>query len=181
MVDNDPSGVDRRTVLKSAGAAALALATSSYAAAPRRRIALVGTGSRARMFTTAITEKYRDANELVGVSDTNAGRLELAAKTIAATGASKPKRYAAVDFDRMIRETKPQTIIVTTPDATHDDYIVRALDAGCDVITEKPMTTTAEKAQRILDACQRSGRHIRVTFNYRYSPPRTQLKELLMN
>ena len=80
----------------------------------------------------------------------------------------------------MIRETRPDYVIVTTVDATHDDYIVRALDLGCDVITEKPMTTTADKTQRILDAVKRSGRHVRVTFNYRYAPPRTQVKDLLM-
>jgi predicted dehydrogenase len=181
MNDQDTSGLDRRTLLKSAGAAALGLASTAYAAAPRKRYAQVGVGSRARMFTTAITGKFRDSCEVVAVSDTNAGRAALAVKAIAATGASKPKAYKAADFDRMIRETKPDTVIVTTPDATHDDYIVRALDAGCDVITEKPMTTTAEKAQRILDACKRNGKHVRVTFNYRYSPPRSQIKEMLMN
>ncbi|WP_116807391.1 Gfo/Idh/MocA family protein [Steroidobacter cummioxidans] len=181
MNDKDSVGLDRRTVLKSAGAVALGLASTAYAATPRKRFAVVGLGSRSRMYTNAITGKFRDANELVGVSDNNAGRAALAAKAIAATGASKPKIYSAVDFDRMIRETKPQTVIVTSPDATHNDYIVRALDAGCDVITEKPMTTTAEKAQTILDACKRNGRHVRVTFNYRYSPPRTQIKEMLMN
>ena len=58
---------------------------------------------------------------------------------------------------------------------------MRALDAGCDCITEKPLTTTPEKAQRILDACKRNNRHVRVLFNYRYSPPRTQVKDLLMS
>jgi predicted dehydrogenase len=43
------------------------------------------------------------------------------------------------------------------------------------------MTTTPEKAQRILDACRRNERHVRVLFNYRYSPPRTQVKDLLMS
>ncbi len=43
------------------------------------------------------------------------------------------------------------------------------------------MTTTAEKCQRILDAKRRTGRNIRVTFNYRYSPPRTQVKDLLLS
>jgi predicted dehydrogenase len=43
------------------------------------------------------------------------------------------------------------------------------------------MTTTAEKCRRILDAKQRTGRNLRVTFNYRYSPPRTQVKDLLMS
>jgi hypothetical protein len=35
--------------------------------------------------------------------------------------------------------------------------------------------------QRILDATKRTGRHLRVTFNYRYSPPRTQVKDILMS
>ena len=60
-----------------------------------------------------------------------------------------PIRHDA-DFERMIRETRAQTIIVTTMDSTHDDYIVRALHAGCDVITEKPMTTDAAKCRAIL-------------------------------
>jgi predicted dehydrogenase len=80
----------------------------------------------------------------------------------------------------MLKEAKPDYVIVTTKDATHDDYIVRALEGGCDVITEKPMTTDAAKCQRILDAKSRTGRNVRVTFNYRYSPPRTQVKDLLM-
>ena len=181
MNENDSGLLDRRTVLKAAGAAGLLLTTNSYGATSRKRYAVVGVGSRARMYTNAITGKYRDGHEVVAVCDTNAGRMGLAVKKIAATGASNPRPYMATDFDRMIRETRPQFIIVTTTDSTHDDYIVRALDAGCDVITEKPMTTTAAKAQRILDAVKRSGRHIRVCFNYRYSPPRSQVKELLMS
>jgi predicted dehydrogenase len=181
-VNNKESiGVDRRTAIKAAGAAGLMLATAAYGMDARKRYAIVGVGSRNRMYINAITGKYRDGHDIVGVCDRNAGRLELAANRIVAAGASRPQTYPASDFDRMLRETKPNVVIVTTIDATHDDYIVRALDAGCDVITEKPMTTTAEKTQRILDAVKRSGRHIRVTFNYRYSPPRSQVKELLMS
>ncbi len=180
MNDEESGQLDRRTVLKVAGAAGLMMATGAVAATPRKRYAIVGVGSRARLFSGAITGKYRDGNEVVAVCDTNAGRLALAVKKISATGASNPRPFMAAEFDRMIRETKPQVVIVTTPDSIHDEYIIRALDAGCDVITEKPMTTTADKAQRILDAVKRSGRHIRVTFNYRYSPPRTQIKDMLM-
>src|SRR4030042_1678860 len=55
------------------------------------------------------------------------------------------------------------------------------MDKGCDVITEKPMTIDAEKCGQILQAQRRSGRKCTVTFNYRYSPPRTQVKDLLMS
>jgi predicted dehydrogenase len=146
----------------------------------RKRFALVGTGARARLYIDAIAGKYAEINELAALCDTNPGRLALAAKIAAAAGTPAPKTYLAAEFDKLVHECRPQTVIVATPDATHDDYVVRALNAGCDVITEKPITTTPAKAQRIIDACQRNQRHVRVLFNYRYSPPRTQVKELLM-
>jgi len=172
--------IDRRGLLQSAGGVALGVAGLGYAAGRRRRFVIVGVGSRSRMYLTALTQTFREGNELVAVCDTNPGRLDLAAKIAAAAGTTA-QRYLATDFGKMLAELKPDGVIVTTPDATHDEYIVRALDAGCDAITEKPLTTTPEKAQRILDACKRSGRHVRVLFNYRYSPPRTQVKELLMS
>jgi len=147
----------------------------------RRRYAIVGNGSRSRMFERAITTDYRDHAELVAVCDKNPGRLELARRRCLAAGVNAPTAFLHTDFERMIAEAKPEYIIVTTVDATHDDYIVRALELGCDVITEKPMTTTPEKCQRILDAVKRTGHKVRVTFNYRYAPPRTQVKDLLMS
>jgi predicted dehydrogenase len=180
MADDPEQTIDRRTLLKSAGGAALGLASLGHAAARRRRFAIVGQGSRSRLYLKALTERFRENNELVALCDSNPGRLELAGKAATAAGAT-PRLYLAAEFDRALAELQPDALIVTTPDATHDDYIVRALDAGCDAITEKPLTTTPEKAQRILDACRRTGRHVRVLFNYRYSPPRTQVKDLLMN
>jgi predicted dehydrogenase len=173
--------IDRRALIKGAGAAAVGLSAIAQAAAGRRKYVIVGVGSRSRMYLTAITKTFPATNELVAVCDTNAGRLDAALKFVAPNGGKAPKKYLAADFDKMIRETRPDCVIVTPPDAFHDEYIVRALDAGCDCITEKPLTTTPEKAQRIIDACSRNNRHVRVLFNYRYSPPRTQIKDLLMN
>jgi predicted dehydrogenase len=70
-------------------------------------------------------------------------------------------------------------VFVCSKDSTHHDYIVRSLDAGCDVITEKPMTIDAAKCRAILEAVQRSGRTVRVAFNYRWAPFRTKVKEVL--
>lgn len=147
----------------------------------RKRYVIVGVGSRHQMYQDAIEKNYTQHAELVGLCDTNPGRLEAARARSQRNGATPPPAFAATDFDRMLKETKPDYVIVTTVDATHDDYIVRAMEAGIDAITEKPMTTTAEKCQRILDAKKRTGRNLRVTFNYRYSPPRTQVKDILMS
>ncbi|MGZ9927918.1 Gfo/Idh/MocA family protein, partial [Escherichia coli] len=66
-------------------------------------------------------------------------------------------------------------------DRTHHSYIIRALELGCDVVTEKPMTVDEEKCQMILDAVKRTGRNVRVSFNYRYAPHNTKVKELIMD
>ena len=181
---------DRRTFMKLSaaglGVAALGgtLGSAAEAAAPsgrRKRYAIVGTGVRSSMFQDAIEKDYPQHAELVGICDLNAGRLELARARSQRNAAKPPPAYAATDFNKMLTETKPDYVIVTTMDSTHDEYIVRAMESGHDVITEKPMTTTADKCQRILDTKQRTGRNLRVTFNYRYSPPRTQVKDILMS
>ncbi len=153
------------------------------AATPPRahRYAIVGVGHRSHLYQTAIQKTYAPAVELVGACDTNAGRLNVAADFARKAGREPPRTYLARDFDKMIAETKPEVVIVTTIDGFHDEYICRALTLGCDVITEKPMTIDADKCRRILDTRRATGRHLRVAFNYRYTPVRTQVKELLMS
>lgn len=138
----------------------------------------VGMGGRSEMFTNALTKNFKDTAKLLAVCDNNAGRLNLAVNKLKEY-LPDIAGYEAKDFDKMLAEQKPDCVIVTTKDSTHDDYICRSLKAGCDVITEKPMTIDEVKCQKIVDTVKQTGRKVRVTFNYRYSPPRTQIKELL--
>jgi predicted dehydrogenase len=143
---------------------------------PKKRYAIVGTGSRAGMYVEATTDTYRDVAELVALCDLSQVRMNWYNKQLPAPLPT----YHPDQFDQMIKDTKPDTVIVTTIDATHHKYIIRAMELGCDVITEKPMTTDSEKARAIFDTIQRTGRSLRVTFNYRYAPAYTKLRELLM-
>ena len=146
----------------------------------RKRYAIVGLGGRSRMYTRAVTVNFADTCELVGLCDNNPGRLALCNQEFVEAGLPRAPEYAAEDFDKMVAERKPDRIIVTTRDCFHDEYICRAMELGCDAITEKPMTTDETKCQRIVDTVKKTGRNVTVTFNYRYSPPRSQVKELLM-
>jgi predicted dehydrogenase len=146
----------------------------------KKRYAQVGVGSRSVMYSEAVVESFANQCELVGLCDSNEGRLRLQAAWARERGVNVPT-YGEDAFDRMIAETKPDVVIVTTMDSTHDSYICRALESGCDVMTEKPMTTDEHKCQHILDAKKKTGRRIIVAFNYRYALPRTQVKDLLMS
>jgi predicted dehydrogenase len=144
------------------------------------RYAIVGTGSRHAMYRDALVERGFDPSaELVGLCDSNPARLALSAARLPDADRPTVGLYAAADVERMIAERRPDVVIVTTPDFLHDAYIVTALRAGCDVITEKPMTTDLARLKRIVDAQRETGRTVTVTFNYRYTPSHTQLKDLL--
>ncbi len=148
----------------------------------KKRFALVGTGARSLMFSESLLQTYRQSAELAAICDINAARLAYHNQILQQSyGGTAIPGYAAADFDRMLAREKPHVVIVTTMDRTHHDYIIRAMEAGCDVITEKPMTTDAVKCQAILEAVKRTGRRLTVTFNYRYSPSRTQVKELIVS
>lgn len=185
--NNNHSGFSRRNFIKvsaTAGAGLLfsgnVLANSFSSISSKKRYAIIGTGSRCQMFLDAVFDLYKDNCEIVGLCDVNMGRLKFYQNYSKNKSGKTIPVYDAKDFDNMIKETKPDTVIVTTVDGYHHIYIVRAMELGCDVITEKPMTTDEIKCQQIIDAQQKTGKNVTVSFNYRYSPPRTQVKELLM-
>ncbi len=147
----------------------------------KKRYVQVGVGGRARFFYHAIAAgDFKDTSELVGFCDINQTRMDYANSVLEKEFGLEPiPTYPADKFDDMIRDLKPDIVIVTTVDRTHHKYIIRAMELGCDVVTEKPMTMTAEKCQEILDAQKRTGRNIRVSFNYRYAPFHTKCREVI--
>jgi len=146
----------------------------------KTRYALVGTGARAFMFSDAILKTHSATSELVALCDANPQRMDYHNEVYEKKYGSRPvPAYRADEFDRLIAQGKPDVVIVTTVDRLHHEYLIRAMEQGCDVISEKPMTTDAAKCRAILEAVERTGRKLRVTFNYRYSPARSKVKELL--
>lgn len=123
------------------------------------------------MFRDSITQDYPDQHEIVALCDSNAHRLGEAAKAISKPGTNGVPTYLAENFDQLIAEQKPDTVVIATPDFLHSDYIVKAFEAGCDVICEKPLTIDLSRLKQIVDAQKRTGRKVMVTFNYRYSLP----------
>lgn len=148
----------------------------------KKRYVLVGTGGRARFFYTAIVGRFKETSELVGFCDINQTRMDYANKIISEEyGANPVNTYSFDRFDEMIATEKPDVVVVTSIDRTHHTYITRAMELGCDVITEKPMTVDEVKCQEILDTTKKTGKNLRVAFNYRYAPHNTKIRELIMN
>lgn len=144
------------------------------------RFAFVGTGGRAISFIEPLVTRYREHNALVALCDVSPARMAYYNRKLADHwNYGFVPAYTADRFDALLLETKPNTVFVCSKDSTHHDYIIRSLHAGCDVITEKPMTIDAEKCRAILAAQHATGRRVRVAFNYRWGPFRTKIKELI--
>ena len=141
-----------------------------------KKYALCGASGRGfSMYAKGITTGFSDVAHLAGIFDINPMRAAYVRDSV-----DESRRIPVyTDFDRMICETAPDTVIVATMDSVHHEYVVRALDLGCDVICEKPMTIDAEKTSAILEAEKRNGRKIIVTFNCRFMPYVKRVKELL--
>jgi len=167
--------LSRRDFIASTAAGALLGGNGAFAGTGKRRVALVGTGIRGTSFWGKfLIDHYSDVVDYVALCDINPGRVGYARSFL---GVDCP---VFTDYDAMLATAKPDLVIVTTVDATHDEFIIKGLNAGIDVITEKPMTTDETKCQAILDAAEKSRGNLVVALNYRYGRIFSRLKEHLL-
>ena len=179
--------MDRRKFMENSGKAILASAIIPSAIlggeklqeisdSGKTKVVLVGTGKRgSRTWGKNLLKDLGEFVEMVGLCDINPKRAETAKKFIN----TNAKVYIASDFDRMIKETKPDYVIVTTTDSFHVDYIVRAMELGVNVISEKPIATEAEQCQRITDAEKRTGKKVTIGFNMRFMSGSMEMKKII--
>jgi predicted dehydrogenase len=174
--------INRRKFISKTSKVAAASAVLPYASiaktAPKEklRLALVGTGSRGmNMWGKQVIDTYKDYVEMVALCDINHKRLAWAKDYLGVN----LKTYSSKDFDLMIKETKPDTVIVTTTDSFHEKYIVRAMELGCNAISEKPICTEAEQCQNILDTEVKTGKKVNVGFNVRYMVESEEMKKII--
>ncbi|MBR5156337.1 MAG: Gfo/Idh/MocA family oxidoreductase [Clostridia bacterium] len=139
-----------------------------------KKYVLVGCGQRGtQAYAEPLVKNYGDCAKLCGVYDINPKRAALVSEFC---GESIP---VYDDFDKMLDIVKPDTVIIATMDCDHDYYAIRAMKAGCDVISEKPLTTTFEKAQAIKKTQDETGKDVTVTFNLRFHPFFKRIKEII--
>ncbi|MFP4662605.1 MAG: Gfo/Idh/MocA family protein [Halanaerobiales bacterium] len=143
------------------------------------RYAIIGTGSRAAMYYDALVnqQEISEKHQLAALMDLNQSRMDYVNEKL---GLKLPT-YSPHQFEDMVENENIEGIVITTKDRHHHEYIIKGLKRGLKVITEKPMTTDEEKCQAIVDTINETANDLIVTFNYRYSPYRSKIKELLQD
>ncbi|MGW3351984.1 Gfo/Idh/MocA family protein [Nonomuraea rubra] len=149
----------------------------------RRRYAVAGTGHRAGMYVAALTGEHADVGELVAWLDPNPARIDYYDAQVGAElglgGPAGLPRHTPDGLERMVAEQRVDVVIVTSLDRTHAELVDRALRAGADVVVEKPLTIDADGCRRITKAVADTGRDVVMTFNYRYAPRNSTLRQVI--
>jgi len=142
----------------------------------KKRYAVVGMSNRGiHLFVNEMLDTYKDYAELVAMLDKDRGRMK---RYNDSRNLDIPV-YMPDEFDEMIKQTRPDVVIVTCHDAMHHHYIIKTLEHNLDVISEKPLTTDEEKCAAIVAAEAASKGKVTITFNYRYAPYATKIRELI--
>lgn len=74
------------------------------------------------------------------------------------------------DFDTALAEVKPDVVSINTYPETHEEFATKALEAGAHVFMEKPIATTVEAAQRIVDLAREKNRKLVIGYILRVHP-----------
>ncbi|MDQ0614500.1 UDP-N-acetyl-2-amino-2-deoxyglucuronate dehydrogenase [Microbacterium sp. W4I4] len=133
------------------------------------RAAVIGLGDISALHLDAIAG-LADA-ELVAVCDIDAERAQTAAARLGVA--------AFTDHRSLLAAAKPDVVHICTPHSEHAVAVVDALDAGVDVIVEKPVARDPQQAAAVEDAAARSSAKIAVCFQNRYNTPVRAAKEML--
>ena len=92
-------------------------------------------------------------------------------------------RYPAVeitdDFDDVLRDPRVDAVAIATPVSTHFRLALRALMAGKHVFVEKPMASTSEEAQRLVDEAARRRLVLAVDHTFVHTGAVRKMRELV--
>jgi predicted dehydrogenase len=151
----------------------------------KTRYALAGLGIRGiHQFALPLLGKgrpgvpsFRDRAELVGILDPDRERVRAFLNAVDEDIPWYPANATA----RMLKETQADILLVAGTDASHCKHILKGLEAGCDVIVEKPMVIHSRDVLRVQEAEKRCGRKVRVAHNLRYTPTHRRLKRLILD
>jgi len=137
------------------------------------RVAFLGCGGIAGKHVRSL--KVREDVELVAGCDVD---VEIVKKFFARhLDDSAPAPPAFSDTEAMYAAARPQAVVICTPHTLHFEQAIEALDAGCHVLLEKPMVTSAEHAYAMKEKVDETGKVFIVAYNTPCTPEFHYLRE----
>lgn len=138
------------------------------------RIGIIGCGNIANTKHMPTLFKFKDRVEMVAFCDLIPEKAEKAAKKY---GIPNAKIYT--DYRKCVADPDIDVIHVCTPNRSHSEITVAALEAGKHVMCEKPMAISGDEAQKMVDAAKKYNRLLTIGYQNRYRKDTQTLKKLI--
>jgi predicted dehydrogenase len=135
----------------------------------KTRVCFIGVGGMARAHLRQML-KQQDTTEVVGVCEPSPLNYELTAQLFQAEGLEPPPNYT--DLDRVLEGAGKSidAVFIITPHIYHHDQAKLCMEAGLDVLLEKPMVMNAAEARSLIETRNQTGRLLVVAFQGSLSP-----------
>lgn len=131
----------------------------------RVMVGIIGLGEVAQIIHLPILEQLRDRFAIAAICDISPSLLAFIGDRY---GIPSEARYLRAED--LVRQDGLDAVLVLNSDEYHAECVVRALEAGRDVLVEKPMCLTEREAAAIIAARDRSGRQVMVGYMRRFAP-----------
>ena len=176
------TNMNRRRFVQTAAGAGLALCAPAILGAADQpksgklyRTALIGTGWWGRNILREAIQAGR--SKVVGMCDVDQNQLKPAVAEVLELTGDEPKHFE--DFREMLDKTKPEIVIVGTPDHWHALNTIEAIKAGAHVYVEKPISHTIYEGRAMVQAARQHDRVVQVGTHRRVSPHNMSAMEFL--
>lgn len=139
----------------------------------KHKVGLIGCGGIANQKHLPALKNASDRVEIVAFCDLIIERAEKAAREYGVPGA-----MVCTDYHVLLAQPEIEIVYVLTPNVSHCELSVAALEAGKHVLCEKPMAASTADAQKMLDAYHKSGKLLTIGYQNRFRPDSMALKKL---
>ncbi|WP_395093025.1 Gfo/Idh/MocA family protein [Armatimonas sp.] len=142
------------------------------------RVALIGSGWYGKCDLLRLLQVAPNA-EVVALCDVDKKMLGEAADLVATKQASKRRPVAFADYRTLLKETKPELVLIGTPDHWHALQAIAAMEAGADVYCQKPISVDIAEGQAMLAAARKHKRVVQIGTQRRSTPHLVEAREIL--
>jgi len=136
----------------------------------RIRVGVIGTGAISQVVHVPIFAEREDV-ELLAVADADEHKAEALSRRF-----NVPHVTTA---DAMMTRDDLDAVVICTPNHLHEEMAIEALEAGKHVFVERPLATTSQGAQRVIDVAERVGRILVVGMPHRFRPGVAALRNFI--
>jgi predicted dehydrogenase len=175
--------IHRRDFLKNSSALFTMAALKNYGAtfdiAAKRRVALIGTGwyGKSDLFRLIQVAPV----EVVGLCDVDQHQLKHAATMVSQRLKTNQQPPCFNDYRKLLSETKPDIVLIGTPDHWHALQAIDAIKSGANLYLQKPISADVTEGEAILAAARKYNKVVQVGTQRRSTPHLVEAKQKIVD